>query len=171
VGHVPDERRVPDAEFRGPGTGVAPLSPHVISPAEHRREGTPRLRVTIHDAGGIAEVRLRVRDLVGIDMTPRRRADALLAVTELVTNSLVHASPGPITVWGWLDAHRLRVEVHDAGPGIPADHPWMLPPDGGAYGGRGLALVRMVSDRCGHRAEPWAKVWFEMDLTNGGARH
>ena len=94
------------AENAGAGRRAAELSPHVITPAEHRREGAPRLRVTIHDATGVAQVRSRVRDLVGIDMTPRRRADALLAVTELLANSLLHAAAGPVTVWGWLDAHR-----------------------------------------------------------------
>ncbi len=111
-----------------------------------------------------------MRDLVGIDMTPQRRSDALLAVTELVTNSLLHAGPGSITVWGWLDAHRLRVEVHDHGPGIPADREWTLP-NGTGGGGRGLALVRMIADRCGHSVVPWAKVWFEMDVPNGYGRH
>ena len=103
-------------------------------------------------------------------MSPQRRSDALLAVTELVTNSLVHAGPGPITLWAWLDANRLRVEVHDAGPGIPEGRDWILP-DGGTPGGRGLALVRMVADRWGHRADPWASVWFEMDVVNSNGRH
>lgn len=107
-----------------------------------------------------------LRDLVGFDMSPQRRADAILAATELVTNSLVHAGPGPITVWAWLDGNRLRVEVHDAGPGIAYDHEWLLPENGDA-GGRGLALVRMISDRCGHRRDPWAMVWYEMDVQNG----
>jgi anti-sigma regulatory factor (Ser/Thr protein kinase) len=154
------------ARGRAPG---AQLSPHGITPAEHRREGTPRLRITMDDPSAIAGVRRKVRDLIGIDMTPQRRSDALIAVTELVTNSLVHAGTGPITVWAWLDANRLRIEVHDAGPGLP-DREWMLP-DGGAEGGRGLALVRMIADRSGHRALPWTKVWFEMDLATGNGRH
>ncbi|MGE0025818.1 MAG: ATP-binding protein [Thermoleophilia bacterium] len=120
----------------------------------------------------MAGVRRMVRDMVGIDMSPQRRSDVLLAVTELVTNSLVHAGPGPVTVWAWLDANRLRVEVHDAGPWIPADHDWTLPLDGTRGGGRGLALVRMIADRSGHRALPSAKVWFEMDMpTSGNGRH
>lgn len=102
-------------------------------------------------------------------MTPQRRADTLLAVTELVTNSLVHAGPGTVTVWAWLDAHRLRVEVHDAGPGIPADVEWTLPEGRGA-GGRGLALVRVIADRCGSRREPWSMAWLEIDLAGNG-RH
>jgi anti-sigma regulatory factor (Ser/Thr protein kinase) len=104
-------------------------------------------------------------------MQPQRRADALLAVTELVTNSLLHAAPGPITVWAWLDANRLRVEVHDAGEGIPPEHEWTMP-EGMVVGGRGLALVRMISDRSGHRALPWATAWFEMDMaSDGNGRH
>jgi len=152
--------------------GGASLSPHAITPAERRREGAPRLRATIHDAGAIAGVRRLVRDLVGVDMSPQRRADALLAVTELVTNSLLHAAPGPITVWAWLDANRLRVEVHDAGAGIPPEREWTMP-EGMAVGGRGLALVEVISDRCGHRALPWAMAWFEMDVAtgNGNGRH
>lgn len=150
----------------------APLTPYDITPAERRRQGAPRLRATVHDAGAMAGVRRLVRDLVGIDMPPQRRSDVLLAVTELVTNSLLHAEPGPVTVWAWLDANRLRIEVHDAGPGIPPDRDWALPHDGTADGGRGLALVRMIADRSGCRALPSAKVWFEMDIpTNGNRRH
>jgi anti-sigma regulatory factor (Ser/Thr protein kinase) len=112
-----------------------------------------------------------VRDLIGADLEPRRRADALLAVTELVTNSILHAAPGPITVWVWLDANRLRVEVHDAGGGIPPDREWAMP-EGMVLGGRGLALVRMIADRSGHRSMPWAMAWFEMDLPqNENGRH
>ena len=99
-------------------------------------------------------------------MPPQRRADALLATTELVSNSLLHGGSGPITVWAWLDANRLRVEVHDSGPGVPGGREWAMP-EGSAIGGRGLALVRMISDRCGHRADPWAMVWLEMDVGNG----
>jgi anti-sigma regulatory factor (Ser/Thr protein kinase) len=121
--------------------------------------------VTVPDAEAVADVRRLLRDLVGIDMPPHRRADALLATTELVTNSLLHAAGGPITVWAWLDANRLRVEVHDGGDGIPANRGWDLP-DGPVVGGRGLALVRMITDRCGHRASPWAMAWLEMDLAN-----
>jgi len=122
--------------------------------------------VTVHDAESIGDVRRLVRDLVGIDMPPQRRADAVLAATELVTNSLLHASHGPITVWAWLDANRLRIEVHDGGDGIPAERRWALP-DGAAVGGRGLALVRIIADRCGHRPTPWAMTWLEMDLAAG----
>lgn len=148
------------------------MSPHAISPAERRREGAPRLRMVVERAADIAVVRRRIRDLIGVDMSPGRRSDAMLAVTELVTNSLVHAGPGPVTLYAWLDANRLRVEVHDAGPGLPPGQGWTLPGDGMTIGGRGLALVRMVSERCGHRAAPWASVWFEMDLATGGnGRH
>jgi anti-sigma regulatory factor (Ser/Thr protein kinase) len=89
-----------------------------------------------------------------------------------VTNSLIHAGPGPITVFAWLDANRFRLEVHDAGPGLPPGREWKLPGDGMTIGGRGLALVRMVAERCGHRTAPWASVWFEMDVPAGGnGRH
>jgi anti-sigma regulatory factor (Ser/Thr protein kinase) len=168
-------RPAPASDGAPVADAAAALSPHIITPAERRREGAPRLRIAILDPDGIAQVRRLVRDLVGIDMPPRRRADALLAVTELVTNSLVHAGSGPITLWAWLDANRLRVEVHDAGPGIPPDRQWMLPGadngNGTDAGGRGLALVRMIADRSGHRTLPWAKVWFEMDIANRNGRH
>ncbi len=126
--------------------------------------------MSVESPEALGRLRRELRDLLGADLSPGRRADALLAVTELVTNSLVHAGPGPTTVWAWLDANRFRVEVHDAGPGIPADRDWTMP-GGDVIGGRGLALVRLVTDRCGHRAQPWAMTWFEMDLAGGNGRH
>lgn len=148
------------------------MTPHAITPAERRRLGAPRLRIAVEGAGDIATVRRRVHDLIGGALSPGRRSDAILAATELVTNSLVHAGPGPVTVYVWLDANRFRLEVHDAGPGIPAGQAWTLPGNGMTVGGRGLALVRMVSERCGHRAAPWASVWFEMDVDDrGDGRH
>ena len=75
------------------------------------------------------------------------RADVVLAATELLTNALLHAPPGPITLTANLGAEQLRVEVADPGPGLPAD--WRGPSRRG-IGGWGLQLVAALSDRWGH---------------------
>ncbi|MFE9450993.1 SpoIIE family protein phosphatase [Streptomyces sp. NPDC006739] len=66
---------------------------------------------------------------------------ALLVVSELVTNALVHTG-GPVRLDLTLLDHRLRVAVADASPRTPVQ-----PPDIGweATGGRGILLVEAVS--------------------------
>jgi anti-sigma regulatory factor (Ser/Thr protein kinase) len=43
---------------------------------------------------------------------------------------------------------RLTVEVHDSGNGFDAEHVLSLPPAIDQLSGRGLSLVRQLSDRC-----------------------
>lgn len=114
----------------------------------------------------------RARDAVtafltsGGDLDPERIADARLLVSELVTNSLLHADRGAIRVRVAARPGGVRVEVRDPGPGMVADPGSMPGPDG--RGGRGLPLVRILADRWGYvRGRP-ADVWFEMDAVVAG---
>lgn len=103
--------------------------------------------------------------LVGLPVVPDDRLDAVqLLVTELVTNSVVHAglSPGEqIELSVARSAAGLRVEVADGGPGFDPPPP---PDDPFAESGRGLALVDMISDRWGVARNGRTRVWFELDL-------
>ena len=81
-----------------------------------------------------------------------------LLVSELVTNSVVHAgSDAEVAVLLKPDA--LRIEVTDQGSGIPWSRD--APPD--ATSGRGLAMVEKLSSAWGVEAGDGGKtVWFEV---------
>jgi anti-sigma regulatory factor (Ser/Thr protein kinase) len=91
---------------------------------------------------------------------PERLGDALLLVSELVSNSVEHVGVGPIVLSARMEPERLRVEVCDPGPGLPADHFELPAPE--APRGRGLALVEGLSDRWGAGLEGRSCVWFEV---------
>jgi transcriptional regulator with XRE-family HTH domain/anti-sigma regulatory factor (Ser/Thr protein kinase) len=85
-------------------------------------------------------------------------ADAEVLVSELVTNSVVHADSDTLTLWVRLGTH-LHVEVADDGTG--RIRPRAL--DGS--GGWGLEIVGALADRWGAgRVEGRNVAWFELDL-------
>jgi anti-sigma regulatory factor (Ser/Thr protein kinase) len=91
--------------------------------------------------------------------------DALLLVSELVTNSIVHAGHSggdAIRVRAANDGSTTRVEVCDRARG--ATLPAMRPePPPYATGGRGLLLVDALSDRWGmDTCGRGTCVWFEL---------
>jgi anti-sigma regulatory factor (Ser/Thr protein kinase) len=82
--------------------------------------------------------------------------DAVLLVSELVTNSVLHGGP-PVVVAVDCDEATLQVRVRDGSPALPA------PRDAaqGDENGRGLALVAEMSDDWGVDSEKDGKhVWF-----------
>jgi anti-sigma regulatory factor (Ser/Thr protein kinase) len=82
--------------------------------------------------------------------------DAVLLVSELVTNSLVHGGP-PVVVAVDCDEHSLQVRVRDGSSVLPARRT----AGDGEEGGRGLALVDTVSSDWGVDPQPDGKhVWF-----------
>ena len=84
--------------------------------------------------------------------------DAELLVSELVTNSVVHAGSDTLTLWVRLGSH-LHVEVADDGIGRIRPRA----PDGS--GGWGLEIVGALADRWGAgRVEGRNVAWFEFDL-------
>jgi anti-sigma regulatory factor (Ser/Thr protein kinase) len=86
-----------------------------------------------------------------------------LLVTELVSNSVVHAgadNESTITLRVVASADCARVEVEDRGPGFM---PFSVEPDRERGGGFGLFLVDKLSDRWGVEPEQPARVWFEVD--------
>jgi len=112
------------------------------------------------DAEAVVTARRRMRSFLAGLVHPEALADAVLLAGELVTNAILHAPPGPIALEVDLDGRRLRVEVHDAGPGLPDD--WRARARRGP-GGWGLAVVEALADRWGFSREPLSQVWFEID--------
>ncbi|OEJ43008.1 response regulator receiver protein [Streptomyces agglomeratus] len=105
-----------------------------------------------HAPGAVSAVRGRVRNVLAEwGLSPDAIMDALVVVSELLTNALVHALP-PATLrlsWVRFDGHgALRVEVTDAGP-VLADDGWEAQdPD---EHGRGIDIVTALAARCGIR--------------------
>jgi anti-sigma regulatory factor (Ser/Thr protein kinase) len=112
-------------------------------------------------------LRGRVRDAV--------LEDAVLLVSELVTNSARHAitpSGATISVRGTLDDRIVRVRVLDQGRqgAVAAREPG---DDGcGGHGGYGLQLVASLATDWGVRHDRGTEVWFELpaagEIANGG---
>jgi two-component sensor histidine kinase len=105
-------------------------------------------------SGSIAAARCLVDDHAG-DLTPRRRADAGLMVSELASNALRHGE-GAVTLRIVVAADALTVEVADEGHGVVA-----ITPTPGASGGWGLRIVDELADGWG--ANPGSTlVWFRV---------
>ncbi|MGW7462478.1 ATP-binding protein [Streptomyces sp. NPDC054797] len=92
--------------------------------------------------------------------------DALLLVSELLTNASLHADGCHELVLTAGD--RLRIEVYDGTTTLPRRHP---SPQRGVPGGHGLYIVERLSDRWGaHAHESGKAVWAEIEasrLTTG----
>ncbi len=89
--------------------------------------------------------------------------DLRLLVSEVVTNSVRHArlsTTDVIDLRVLVDRRRVRVEVHDPGPGFePPDGPRTMYQDSGW----GLYLVDRLADRWGITSDEGTTVWFEID--------
>ncbi len=92
---------------------------------------------------------------------PGRDSDeAVLLLSELVTNSVIHARTA-LTVDVGLDDDCLHVEVSDGDPNLPV----ASTPQVNASSGRGLMLVAHLADAWGARPAPDGKVvWFDVHL-------
>jgi len=87
---------------------------------------------------------------------PRRlRGDAVLLVSEMVSNAIVHGRPPIHLRLRDSDGHVL-IEVDDADTAVPRK----LRPEPSDLHGRGLQLVATIADRWGARPLPTGKsVW------------
>lgn len=91
------------------------------------------------------------------ELRPREREDALLIVSELVTNAFRHGQGKIELSIEWL-AGRLRLEVHDGGPPARLDVVAEAHRDAGGYG---LWLVAQLASDWGV-ADGEKRVWAEL---------
>ena len=93
-----------------------------------------------------------------------RREDVLLVVSELITNSVLHAQAAPELVLRRVpDPPCVLVEVRDPSPVLPVERE----ADIGARGGRGMRLVSGLADKWGIELRDAGKtIWAEFSTSN-----
>jgi anti-sigma regulatory factor (Ser/Thr protein kinase) len=100
-----------------------------------------------------------------VDLLPQEKLeDVRLVVSELVTNSILHAELSPddqISLTVTVSAGSVRGRVCDPGSGFEAPSESCPRPD--MRGGWGLPIVETISDRWGVERNNHACVWFEID--------
>jgi anti-sigma regulatory factor (Ser/Thr protein kinase) len=129
----------------------------------------PRPSITVRLHGGTgAPLRARRSVLPQLEgqLTETAVADVALIVSELVTNSVMHASVGPdqtLTVECAPLRDRLRITVTDPGSRLK---PHLRQPDHDASGGYGLAIVASLSLAWGvvRDGVGMTSVWCELPL-------
>jgi anti-sigma regulatory factor (Ser/Thr protein kinase) len=108
-------------------------------------EPAPDAEALAFGSGELPEARRFAADrAASLGLTGRRLQDAELAVSELITNSVVHGG-GDGTVAVWAEAGQVVCEVRDAGR-LTDPLAGRRPPERGQIGGRGLLLVHYVAD-------------------------
>ncbi|MFE2552192.1 SpoIIE family protein phosphatase [Streptomyces sp. NPDC059355] len=135
------------------------------APAKHPARPARRTMLTVAQAEPerIAGARRQIRELLH-DWADAEQVDsAVLMVSEMVTNVLVHTDGDALLVaeaMGELGTRRLRIEVADASDELPHKrHPGEM-----ASSGRGVLLMEMLADTWGVDPRGEGKsIWFEMD--------
>ena len=90
--------------------------------------------------------------------------DASLLVSEVVTNSLLHARSA-IDLRVMRSDSGVRIEVHDLSPNLPSPRTY----DGEAVTGRGLEIVSCTASNWGaEQSETGKVVWFELGTSAAG---
>jgi len=109
-----------------------------------------------HSVHGPAQARRAVAECAArLGLCEEQEEDLLLVVSEMVTNAVRHGAP-PVELEVLADDHTVVLCVADSGPGQPESR--TAGPE--AEGGRGLALVDVLSTEHGVRAQPPGKaVW------------
>ena len=93
-------------------------------------------------------------------INPALRDDIRLLVSEVITNSVIHAqpqTPGEVDLDVWASDAVVRVAITDRGPGFVAPQP----PRGGERSGWGLMMVDRLAHSWGVELDEGTEVWFE----------
>ncbi|MFC9637614.1 SpoIIE family protein phosphatase [Streptomyces mirabilis] len=143
----------------GGDTVEAPLPPSVRRTA---------LTVAQAEPERISGARQQLREMLHDWACDDQRDSAVLLVSEMLTNVLVHTDADALLVaevTGGADDRRMRVEVTDASDDLPhRRHPGEL-----ASSGRGLMLVEFLADAWGVDPRGEGKsIWFEFYEASGG---
>ena len=118
------------------------------------------LRLT-PESEAISEARHALDRLADV-LPPGKLDDVRLVVSELVTNSVLHAGLSPDDqIWLSVDASAVSVSGRVCDPGLRK--PSKLGPRPDFSGGWGLPIVDRISDRWGVDRNSYACVWFEID--------
>jgi anti-sigma regulatory factor (Ser/Thr protein kinase) len=111
---------------------------------------------------GAPRVARRALDELNGHIDPQLKDDIRLLVSEVVTNSVIHAqpeTPGEVVLDVYASEEVVRVAVTDRGPGFVARHR----PQGGEGSGWGLMMVDQLADRWGVELDAGTEVWFEFE--------
>lgn len=101
-------------------------------------------------------------DALGSHIDPELKEDFRLLVSEVVTNSVIHAHEsvqGEVVLEVWASDEVVRVAVTDRGPGFVVAEL----PQGGERSGWGLMMVDRIADRWGVDLDDGTAVWFELE--------
>lgn len=134
----------------------------MASPAE-RPDGPPSVAVP-HERTGVRMARHAfAEELTAAGVPEDTRDDAMLVLSELVSNAVRHAAPlpsGEIRVKWEVRDDALHIEITDGGAGT---RPHASVAALSALGGRGLDIVRTVSSQWGvTEGEDSVTVWAEV---------
>lgn len=116
------------------------------------------------DVVNVRDVRRHIRELLGTDHP--KIDDIELLTSEVATNAIVHSgsgrSGGRLTLTVERDDDKVRVEITDDGGADTVPH---LVSDGLGEHGRGLWIVRALSDECGSWQDQRGRttVWFQFN--------
>jgi serine/threonine-protein kinase RsbW len=116
----------------------------------------------------VAVLRRTVADFVVANgIAGSRVTDIQLAVSEAVTNAVVHAfrdriEPGTVSVSVTVDESEIQLVVRDDGSG-------MVPREDSPGLGLGLSLIRRLADGFDHRESPsgGTELWMRFSLSGG----
>ncbi|MFD7688276.1 SpoIIE family protein phosphatase [Streptomyces sp. NPDC059781] len=115
----------------------------------------------------VSVARQQLRELLHDWSSPDQVDSAVLLLSEMLTNVLVHTDTDALLlaeVTGGSDGRRMRIEVTDAGD----DLPHMRRPGELASSGRGLVLIELLAHTWGVAPRGRGKsIWFELYETEG----
>jgi anti-sigma regulatory factor (Ser/Thr protein kinase) len=101
-------------------------------------------------------------------INPALKDDIRLLVSEVITNSVIHAqprTPGEVDLDVWASDAVVRVSITDRGPGFVADKR----PRGGERSGWGLMMVDRLAHSWGVELDEGTEVWFEFQQGSSAA--
>lgn len=166
-GRLQDDLALLSIQYLDP-VGLEPVDGGPSSPGHAAGEGpgaAPRrvTRILPPDGSSVGEARRMVRSLLDETRLQSVVDDAQTAVSELVTNALVHAG-GEIHLTAAITGSGLRVEVGDASPHLPVRREYAAM----SATGRGLPMVESVVTRWNSfRLGSGKVVWFEIEDPEG----